>query len=361
MRTLIILFSISLLPLSSSAAEKMGDGLYAQLNTSKGKITIRLEYEKTPLTVANFVGLAEGTKKFTAQGRKEGKPYYDGLAFHRVIADFMIQGGCPLGTGTGGPGYRFADEIDPTLKHVGPGILSMANAGPGTNGSQFFITHKATPWLDGKHTVFGKVLGKSDLDVVNAIVKGDKLVKLTILRVGDKAKAFKGGEDHFNKFAEESKKRQVEKEKAEAEQIKTLLATLEEKHNAKIISATNGLRHIITKPGSGEAPEKGDTLTLKLVFKLTDGKVIDDTSKNENSLKMPVGTPMRLKGLEQGLKGMKNGEQRTVIVPHELGFGATGAGPDIPPYSTLIFELEVVDVQSDKKQIAEIISKLKKL
>ena len=184
----------------------MGDGLYAQLNTSKGKITIRLEYEKTPLTVANFVGLAEGTKKFTAQGRKEGKPYYDGLAFHRVIADFMIQGGCPLGTGTGGPGYRFADEIDPTLKHVGPGILSMANAGPGTNGSQFFITHKATPWLDGKHTVFGKVLGKSDLDVVNAIAKGDKLVKLTILRVGDKAKAFKGDEAHFSKIMEDNLK-----------------------------------------------------------------------------------------------------------------------------------------------------------
>ena len=185
------LFALATVLAFSSMAhfvDDLADGLYARFQTTKGTITLKLEFEKTPLTVANFVGLAEGTKKFEAQGREAGKPYYDGLGFHRVIADFMIQGGCPLGTGTGGPGYRFVDEIDPTLKHVGPGILSMANAGPGTNGSQFFITHKATPWLDGKHTVFGKVLGKKDQDVVNAIAKGDKIIKLTILRVGDKAK-----------------------------------------------------------------------------------------------------------------------------------------------------------------------------
>ena len=166
------LFALAtVLAFSSMAQDDLADGLYARFQTTKGTITLKLEFEKTPLTVANFVGLAEGTKKFEAQGREAGKPYYDGLGFHRVIADFMIQGGCPLGTGTGGPGYRFVDEIDPTLKHVGPGILSMANAGPGTNGSQFFITHKATPWLDGKHTVFGKVLGKKDQDVVNAIAR----------------------------------------------------------------------------------------------------------------------------------------------------------------------------------------------
>ena len=130
-------------------------------------LNLKLEFEKAPLTVANFVGLAEGTKKFEAQGREAGKPYYDGLNFHRVISDFMIQGGCPLGTGTGGPGYRFADEIDPTLKHVGPGILSMANAGPNTNGSQFFLCTAETAWLDGKHVVFGKVV--EGMDVVSAI------------------------------------------------------------------------------------------------------------------------------------------------------------------------------------------------
>jgi len=367
----------SALPESSSKpeAKPLGEGLYAEMTTTKGVIRLKLEFEKTPQTVANFVGLAEGTKFYSTDGSEpkdqKGKPYFDGLNFHRVIADFMIQGGCPSGTGSGSPGYRFNDEIDSTLKHSGPGILSMANAGPGTNGSQFFITHRATPHLDGKHTVFGHVADASDQAIVNAIAKGDKIQSVKIIRNGDKAKAFKGGEAHFNKFAEESKKRQAEKEKVEqakfaekikkeAEQVKDLLASLKEKYKAEVFSATNGLRHIITKPGSGDMPAKGDKLTVNLVFKLADGKVIDDTRKNKAPLKVPVGAPMRPKGLEQGLKGMKNGEQRTVVVPHELGFGTAGAGPDIPPYSTLIFELEVAGVQSDKKQIAGIISKLKK-
>ena len=174
------LFALAtLLAFSVTAQDNLADGLYARFQTTKGNITLKLEFEKAPLTVANFVGLAEGTKKFEAQGREAGKPYYDGLGFHRVIANFMIQGGCPLGTGTGGPGYRFADEIDPTLKHVGPGILSMANAGPGTNGSQFFITHVPTPWLDGKHTVFGSVT--KGQDIVNAVAQGDKIKSIEIL------------------------------------------------------------------------------------------------------------------------------------------------------------------------------------
>jgi len=362
-------------PSPKPEAKPLGEGLYAEMTTAKGIIRLKLEFEKTPQTVANFVGLAEGTKFYSTDGSEpkdqKGKPYFNGLNFHRVIADFMIQGGCPLGIGSGSPGYRFADEIDETLKHSGSGILSMANSGPGTNGSQFFITHRATPHLDGKHTVFGRVADASDQAVVNAIAKGDKINSIKIIRNGDKAKAFKGDEAHFNKYEEENKKRQAEKKKAEQakfagkmekeeEQVKVLLASLKEKHKAEVFSATNGLRHIITKPGKGDLPEIGDKLTLNLVLKLADGKVIDDTSKNEQPLKIAVGAPMRLKGLEQGVKGMKHGEHRTVIVPHELGFGTAGAGQEIPPYSALIFELEVVDVQSDKKQIAEIISKLKK-
>jgi cyclophilin family peptidyl-prolyl cis-trans isomerase len=173
--------------------EKMADGIYAIFYTSRGEIKVRMEYEKVPLTCCNFIGLAEGTLDAA-----NGKPFYDGLTFHRVIPDFMVQGGCPLGTGTGDPGYKFADEIDPSLKHTGPGMLSMANAGPGTNGSQFFITHVACPHLDGKHAIFGQV--EKGQDIVDTIKQGDTIDKLTILRVGDKAKAFQTDQAAFDKY-----------------------------------------------------------------------------------------------------------------------------------------------------------------
>lgn len=231
--------AVNLLLVAAHAADsdkKLADGLYAEMDTSKGKILLQLEFEKTPLTVANFVGLAEGTKHYikwesadqymeenyvlneqkrpigkkTPDQKKlkpsaQNKPFYDGLKFHRVIPDFMIQGGDPLGTGMGGPGYAFKDEIDPSLKHSGPGILSMANSGPASNGSQFFITHKETPWLDGKHTVFGHVVEGEGVvksqDVVNKIAGGDTLKSVKIIRVGEKAKAFKADEAEFEKLS----------------------------------------------------------------------------------------------------------------------------------------------------------------
>ena len=172
------------------------EGLYAELKTTRGTIVCQLHYQKTPMTVMNFVGLAQGKIPST---QAPGKPFYDGLIFHRVINNFMIQGGDPQGSGRGGPGYRFPDEIVPSLKHDTAGILSMANAGPSTNGSQFFITHNATPWLDGKHTVFGKVFqGQA---VVNAIRQGDRIEKVTVVAVGEAAKQFKVDPVAFKKWA----------------------------------------------------------------------------------------------------------------------------------------------------------------
>ncbi|HER63519.1 MAG TPA: peptidylprolyl isomerase, partial [Desulfobacteraceae bacterium] len=191
--------------------KQLADGLYAKIHTDKGQILLKLHYTKTPLTVINFVGLAEGTLSLGGADKPVGTPFYDGLKFHRVIKGFMIQGGCPLGTGTGGPGYKFPDEIDPSLRHDGPGVLSMANAGPGTNGSQFFITHVATPHLDGKHTVFGKVV--EGQDVVDAVEQSDVIKKVEIIRIGKEAKEFKTDQQAFDSAlamlkANEGKQRQ---------------------------------------------------------------------------------------------------------------------------------------------------------
>ena len=178
----------------------MEDGLYAKITTNRGEILLRLHYEKTPMTVMNFAGLAKGKLK---SSRPEGEPYYDGLTFHRVIDNFMIQGGCPEGRGTGGPGYRFPDEFDTSLRHDGPGVLSMANAGPGTNGSQFFITHVATPHLDGRHSVFGRVV--EGQDVVNSVRGGDVMEKVEILRLGADAEAFEVSQEAFDRLREENR------------------------------------------------------------------------------------------------------------------------------------------------------------
>jgi peptidylprolyl isomerase len=232
-----------------------------------------------------------------------------------------------------------------------------------SNGSQFFITHRATPHLDGKHTVFGGVVGPQDQAVVNAIANGDKINHVKIIRIGDKAKAFKGDEAHFKKLLADKEKAKgaalEEQKKKETGQVDQLIDSLKKEHQAEVVTSETGLRYVVTKAGEGDAPAKGDRLTAHMVFRLPSGKVMLDTRETKMPKQISVGADLQINGLEEGLVGMKKGERRTIIIPPKLGFGVEGLAEN-PPIATLIFEVEIVDVQSDKKQIEKIINKLKK-
>jgi len=312
---------------------ELSDGLYAVINTGKGEILLSLFFDKTPMTVCNFVGLAEG--KFAVC---KGKPYYDGLKFHRVIDNFMIQGGCPLGTGTGGPGYSFPDEFDPSLKHVGAGVLSMANAGPGTNGSQFFITHVATPWLDGKHTVFGKVVRGQD--VVNAIQQGDNIKSISIVRKGKQAENFRTDEDSFKVYIA---KLQEESKKAMEKALDDAMSIMKKKW-PQAVKDDDGVFFFVSKEGKGSLPKKGQVLTMKYKGSLIDGKVFDDSDMHE-PLEFEAGMGRVIKGFDSQAAKMKIGEKRTIIIPPYLAYGERGAGGVIPPNAVLVFELELLGIK----------------
>jgi cyclophilin family peptidyl-prolyl cis-trans isomerase len=341
-RTLFTLSAVAfMVPFLASAIPER-PGIYATLKTDKGDIVCRLEYEKAPLTVANFVGLAEGKLK---NNQKElGTPYYDGLKFHRVIPNFMIQGGCPQGTGTGGPGYQFPDEIDASLTHSGPGILSMANAGPGTNGSQFFITHKETPWLDGKHTVFGHVV--TGQEVVNAIAKDDLISAITITRLGEKAEAFTADQAHFDLLRTNLDKRQNEKqEKAKQEQ---LIRVNELYPNAA--KTESGLLYLINEAGDGDTPEKGATITVHYTGKFLNGQLFDSSVQRGQPVQLPIGVGRVIPGWDEAIPMMKQGAKWTLIIPPELGYGNRQAGP-IAPNSWLIFEVELIEAKANPRAL----------
>ena len=308
------------------------EGMYAKIKTNKGDIMLELEFEKTPLTVANFVGLAEG--KIKNNKKEVGEPYYNGLKFHRVIADFMIQGGCPDGNGMGGPGYQFPDEIRPDLKHSGPGILSMANAGPGTNGSQFFITHKETPWLDGKHTVFGKVT--EGQDVVDAIAQDDKIIEIDIIRKGENAKRF-DSKAIFDKELEKLEKQAAEKAKKAKEAIDAL------KKGAKVTSS--GLAYKIIKKGTGAKAEAGKTVSVHYTGKLSNGTKFDSSYDRNQPIEFELGRGRVIKGWDEGISLLNVGSKATFIIPPDLAYGARGAGGVIPPNATLIFDVELVEIK----------------
>ena len=308
----------------------MKDGLYAKFSTPKGAILLSLTYAETPGTVGNFVGLAEGTIKNDVQA--EGTPYYDGLKFHRVIEDFMVQGGCPQGSGVGGPGYQFNDEFHPDLKHDKPGILSMANAGPGTNGSQFFITHIATPWLDGKHTVFGSVI--EGQDVVDAIAQNDTIDTLEIIRVGQAAEAFDAA-DAFANF-ESNRLKAIEDQKKAQE---AALASVTEGYE----KTATGLFYKIETPGVGASPSQGQNVSVHYKGSLLDGTVFDSSYKRNEPIDFPLGVGQVIKGWDEGIALLSKGAKATFIIPADLGYGSAGAGGVIPPDATLQFEVELVD------------------
>ncbi|AXT60643.1 peptidylprolyl isomerase [Aquimarina sp. AD10] len=310
----------------------MQDGLYAKFNTTKGSILINLEYKKTPGTVGNFVGLAEGN--IENQAIPQGKPYYNGLKFHRVIADFMIQGGDPQGTGSGGPGYQFDDEIHPDLKHDGPGVLSMANAGPGTNGSQFFITHVETSWLDGKHTVFGKVV--EGLEVVNTVAQGDVIEEVEIIRVGADAENFNAVEV-FRSFNGAKAEREAAAKKKSEELLEELAAGFDK--------TDSGLRYKIIQQGEGVQAEKGKTVSVHYKGSLTDGTVFDSSYKRNQPIDFPLGVGQVISGWDEGIALLKVGDKARLVIPPYLGYGESGAGGVIPPNATLIFDVELVNVK----------------
>ena len=319
------------------ANEQLKDGLYAQFNTAKGTIVCALEFEKTPLTVANFVGLAEGTKQLGGGAGTQGQRFYDDLTFHRVINDFMIQGGCPLGTGTGGPGYTFPDEIDPSLTHSGPGILSMANAGPGTNGSQFFITHVQTAWLDGKHTVFGHVV--SGQDVVDAIEGDDKLNSVEIIRVGAAAEAFESDQAAFDNLLATMEERARDKEKAAMAEAEAMI----NERWPDAVTTPSGLKYVVVQEGEGDAtPTKGTNVTAHYTGKLLDGKKFDSSYDRNAPIDFPVGQGRVIAGWDEAFLSMKKGEKRILIIPSDLGYGPSGRGP-IPPNATMVFDVELVN------------------
>lgn len=338
------------------------DGMYADIVTNKGDILLKLEFEKTPITVANFVSLADGTNAFVVDSLK-GKPFYNGTVFHRVIPDFMVQGGDPLGTGTGNPGYKFTDEFPKDekgallLTHSSAGILSMANSGPETNGSQFFITHKETPWLDGKHTVFGNVeIGQA---VVDSIAQNDQIQSIEIIKVGKEAKAFKAAERFTTYFNGIEAAKKEKEERMSALLVKTIAMFDENAKNA--IELPSGLKYVITETKNGLQPKTGADVKVNCAGYFTDGKLFWTTWKVlAEAYEMydhrqesaggyaPIETvysdeaPL-IQGFREGLQHMKVGDKALLYIPSHLGYGAAGAGGVIPPNADLVFELELVE------------------
>lgn len=327
--------------------ESLDNGLYANLQTSKGNMLVKFEDKKSPVTVASFISLAEG-KNTSVKAELKGKPYFDGTIFHRVIKDFMIQGGDPLGTGMGEPGYKFDDEKN-DLKHLGKGYLSMANSGPNTNGSQFFITEVATPWLDGKHTVFGKVVkGEEVIESIASVERDERdkpkenvvLQKVSIFSKGDEYKHYDAA-----KVFEEGKTKIQENnasliKKQEEEALKQL-----ENLKKDMTQTASGLLYKITKKGSGTKAEAGKNVAVHYAGRLANGNEFDNSFKRGEPIEFTVGTGQVIRGWDEGLLLLNEGDEATFIIPPDLAYGTRGAGGVIPPNAWLIFDVKLVQVK----------------
>jgi peptidylprolyl isomerase len=348
MKKLSKLFLLTIIIMSMSCKEEypnLDEGLYAKFKTNYGDFIAELYYDKTPMTVGNFVSLAEGTNP-KVKDEYKGKKFYDSLVFHRVMKDFMIQGGDPLGSGMGDPGYKFPDETMKELKHDTLGILSMANSGPNTNGSQFFITHKATPWLDGKHTVFGKIaegfnivdsIANVETAAANRPVEDVVIKTVEIIRKGKEAKAF----DAVSSFVQPLEELEAKKEK-EIEEFRNKMESIQD----SLQVTESGLKYFITKKNpDGVQPESGQTVSVHYVGRLSDGKMFDSSYKRNKPLEFPVGVGRVIPGWDEGISLLKTGEKATLVIIPELGYGARGAGNVIPPNATLVFDVELVDVK----------------
>jgi peptidylprolyl isomerase len=359
-----LFFSVLLVSCNNKYAS-LKDGLYAEIETNKGTILAELNYKKTPITVANFVSLAEGKNTKVSENFK-GKAFFDGLKFHRVIADFMIQTGDPMGNGSGDAGYKFSDELT-DLKHDGPGILSMANSGPGTNSSQFFITHKETPWLDGLHTVFGKVV-ENGMEVVNQIVQDDYIKSVKIIRKGSEAEKFDAiaiFEKGISKDLENQKKQAALLEKEKQEYLTKYKGVIDQKvaliENLKSsgTKTKSGLIYKVIAKGTGVKPQVGSSVLFNYAGFLEDGTLFDSNIKaveeqfgkfnpmkaeqnGYNPIPFQIGTKEgMIPGFIEGLELLNYGDKIMVLIPSELGYGAKGAGNVIPPNANIVFELEL--------------------
>ena len=308
----------------------MIDGIYANILTKKGTIKIKLEYIKAPITVANFVNLAEG--KTNNNFKSKGVPFYNGLIFHRVINDFMIQGGCPEGKGTGNPGFKFDDEFHKDLKHDKPGTLSMANSGPNTNGSQFFITHNSTTWLDGKHSVFGYVI--SGQEIVDKIKNNDKIQTIKIEKIGNFAKKW----DSVKIFNDYIKDKEIQKDKLNKEEFDKIISISKGMKKTK-----SGLFHLIDNKGNNDFPSIGTTVSVHYTGRLIDGTIFDSSYQRNNPISFVIGKGQVIKGWDEGILKIAKGGFAKLVIPSNLAYGEVGAGGIIPPNSTLIFDVELID------------------